>query len=125
MQQFTYKKLLLSTLTLAICSSLSAAEITDEAAVEKKGLDFERIVITGAAGKGSTVMASSVSVSSLSADQIEVTTPRSSAENALVDKIKSLFHEKPRTMLVCFSHIFRKKSLIRFSTSGRIKMFSK
>lgn len=80
MQQFTYKKLLLSTLTLAICSSLSAAEITDEAAVEKKGLDFERIVITGAAGKGSTVMASSVSVSSLSADQIEVTTPRSSAE---------------------------------------------
>ncbi len=80
MQQFTYKKLLLSTLTLAICSSLSAAEITDEAAVEKKGLDFERIVITGAAGKGSTVMASSVSVSSLSSDQIEVTTPRSSAE---------------------------------------------
>ena len=80
MQQFTYKKLLLSTLTLAICSSLSAAEITDEAAVEKKGLDFERIVVTGAAGKGSTVMASSVSVSSLSADQIEVTTPRSSAE---------------------------------------------
>ena len=80
MQQFAYKKLLLSTLTLAICSSLSAAEITDEAAVEKKGLDFERIVITGAAGKGSTVMASSVSVSSLSADQIEVTTPRSSAE---------------------------------------------
>lgn len=80
MQQFTYKKLLLSTLTLAICSSLSAAEITDEAAVEKKGLDFERIVITGAVGKGSTVMASSVSVSSLSADQIEVTTPRSSAE---------------------------------------------
>ncbi|ASP49047.1 TonB-dependent receptor domain-containing protein [Cognaticolwellia beringensis] len=80
MQQFTYKKLLLSTLTLAICSSLSAAEITDEAAIEKKGLDFERIVVTGAAGKGSTVMASSVSVSSLSADQIEVTTPRSSAE---------------------------------------------
>ena len=82
MKHAKYKKLILSTLAMAICSSLSAAETssakTEE--VEKKGLDFERIVITGVAGKGTTVMASSVSVSSLSANQIEVTTPRSTAE---------------------------------------------
>ena len=66
---------------MAICSSLSAAEVnSDNQPVAKKGLDFERIVVTGVAGKGTTVMASSVSVSSLSADQIEVTTPRSTAE---------------------------------------------
>ncbi len=84
MKTLTYKKLLLSTLTMAICSSLSAAETTQandvEVEVVRKGLDFERIVVTGSAGKGATVMASSVSVSSLSADQIEVSTPRSSAE---------------------------------------------
>ncbi len=80
MKKVTYKKLLLSALAMAISSSLNAAETSAEDAVEKKGLDFERIVVTGSAGKGSTVMASSVSVSSLSADQIEVTTPRSTAE---------------------------------------------
>lgn len=80
MKKVTYKKLILSTLALAICSSLSAAETTDTEEVKKKGLDFERIIVTGTTGKGSTVMASSVSVSSLSADQIEVTTPRSTAE---------------------------------------------
>ncbi|MGL1959045.1 MAG: TonB-dependent receptor [Colwellia sp.] len=74
-------KFILSTLAMAICASLSAAEVKPEAeiGVNKKGLDFERIVITGVA-KGTTVMASSVSVSSLSADQIEVTTPRTTAE---------------------------------------------
>ena len=82
MKQATYKKLMLSTLTMAICTSLSAAETkpADTKEVERKGLDFERIVVTGTSGPGQTVMASSVSVSSLSADQIEVTTPRSSAE---------------------------------------------
>lgn len=66
---------------MAICSSLNAAEVSPEQeAPATKGLDFERILVTGVVGKGSTVMASSVSVSSLSADQIEVTTPRSTAE---------------------------------------------
>ncbi|WP_076417599.1 TonB-dependent receptor [Colwellia sp. UCD-KL20] len=80
MKHITHKKLLLSTLAMAICSSVSAADTATSEAVEKKGLDFERIVVTGSAGKGATVMASSVSVSSLSSDQIEVSTPRSSAE---------------------------------------------
>jgi len=80
MKKVTYKKLILSTLAMAICSSLSAAESTNTEEVKNKGLDFERIIITGTTGKGSTVMASSVSVSSLSSDQIEVTTPRSTAE---------------------------------------------
>lgn len=81
MIQATQKKFLLSTLALAICTNLNAAEVDDASTevAKKKGLDFERIVVTGVA-KGSTVMASSVSVSSLSSDQIEVTTPRSSAE---------------------------------------------
>ncbi|XPF93241.1 TonB-dependent receptor domain-containing protein [Colwellia sp. RE-S-Sl-9] len=80
MKHITHKKLILSTLAMAICSSVSAADTATSEAVEKKGLDFERIVVTGSAGKGATVMASSVSVSSLSSDQIEVSTPRSSAE---------------------------------------------
>ena len=84
MKQITYyKKFMLSTLAMAICANLSAAEANTsdaEKEVENKGLDFERIVVTGTTGKGQTVMASSVSVSSLSSDQIEVTTPRSSAE---------------------------------------------
>lgn len=82
MKKVTYKKLLLSTLTMAICSTLSAAETsaTNTEEVEKKGLDFERIVVTGSVGRGTTVMDSSVSVSSISADQIEIATPRSSAE---------------------------------------------
>ena len=68
---------------MAICSSLSAAEINKdgEAEVEKKGIDFEKIVITGSVGgRGTTVMASSVSVSSLSSAQLDIASPRSSAE---------------------------------------------
>ena len=80
MKPITYKKLLLSTLAMAICSSLSAAEKNTAEEVQKKGLDFERIIVTGAVGKGTTVMESSVSVSSISADQIEIASPRSSAE---------------------------------------------
>ena len=91
MKKVTYKKLLLSTLAMAICSSLSAAETTNEEEVETKGIDFEKIVVTGSVAKGTTVMASSVSVSSMSEDQIEIATPRSSAEafrNILVFVLK-------------------------------------
>jgi len=80
MKRVIYKKLALSALALGICSSLSAAETTEIKVDDKKGLDFERIIVTGSASKGATVMSSSVSVSSISADQIEVATPRSSAE---------------------------------------------
>ncbi|TYK64868.1 TonB-dependent siderophore receptor [Colwellia echini] len=81
MKSITYKKLILSTLTMAICSSLSAAETgkTEDNAVEK-GLDFERIVVTGVSGKGTTVMASTASVSSLTPNEIEIATPRSTSE---------------------------------------------
>ncbi|OUR60518.1 TonB-dependent receptor [Colwellia sp. 39_35_sub15_T18] len=80
MKHIKYKKFILSTLAVAVCGSLSAAEVDDEKikAVEK-GLDFERIVVTGVA-RGTTVMASSVSVSSFSAEQLETTTPRTTAE---------------------------------------------
>ncbi|WP_206483896.1 TonB-dependent receptor [Thalassotalea sp. G2M2-11] len=81
MKVTTYKKFLLSSLALAVCSNLHAAEtITDNTEKEKKGIDFERILVTGVVGKGTTVMASSVSVSSMSNEQMEVTTPRTSAE---------------------------------------------
>jgi outer membrane receptor protein involved in Fe transport len=81
MKRTVYKKFLLSSLALAVCTNLHAAETnTDTAEKEQKGLDFERIIVTGVVGKGTTMMASSVSVSSMSADQMEVSTPRSSAE---------------------------------------------
>lgn len=81
MKKVTYKKLVLSTIAMAICSSLSAAETTNaEEEVSTKGIDFEKIVVTGSVGKGTTVMASSVSVSSMSEEQIEIASPRSSAE---------------------------------------------
>ncbi len=44
------------------------------------GLDFERIVVTGAVARKQTVMQSSVSVSTLTPTDIEVATPRSTAE---------------------------------------------
>ena len=44
------------------------------------GLGFERIVVTGAVSRNQTVMQSSVSVSSLTPADIEVSTPRSTAE---------------------------------------------
>ena len=80
MKKATYKKLILSTLAMAICSSLNAAETNNAEEVATKGIDFETIVVTGSVGKGKTVMASSVSVSSMSEDQIEIASPRSSAE---------------------------------------------
>ena len=44
------------------------------------GLGFERIVVTGAVSRNQTVMQSSVSVSSLTPADIEISTPRSTAE---------------------------------------------
>ena len=44
------------------------------------GLGFERIVVTGAVSRNQTVMQSSVSVSSLTPADIEIATPRSTAE---------------------------------------------
>jgi len=79
MKHTKYRKFLLSTLAMAVCGSLSAAEADTKEKEEAKGLDFERIVVTGVA-KGTTVMASSVSVSSFTAEQMETTTPRTTAE---------------------------------------------
>jgi len=81
MKKVNYKKFMISALTMAICTSLSAAEVDSDKSKQdnKKGIDFERIVVTGVA-KGTTVMSSSVSVSSFSAEQLETTTPRTTAE---------------------------------------------
>lgn len=71
----------LSPIALALfTSSALAAEATNNSAdSDKKGLDFERIVVTGVT-KNQSVMESSVSVSSLSAEQFQVATPRTSVE---------------------------------------------
>jgi outer membrane receptor protein involved in Fe transport len=81
MKQVTYKKFLLSSLAMAICANLNAAEAnsTEGKDDESKGLDFERIIVTGVA-RNTSLMSSSVSVSSFSADQLETTTPRTTAE---------------------------------------------
>ncbi len=44
MKQVQYKKFMLSALAMAVCTSLSAAETTEEKTSAEKGLDFERIV---------------------------------------------------------------------------------
>lgn len=81
MKHSKYNKFILSTLAMAICTSLTAAEIQPETDNKetKRGLDFERVVVTGVV-RGTTVMASSVSVSSFTAEQMESITPRTTAE---------------------------------------------
>ncbi|MDX5407109.1 MAG: TonB-dependent receptor [Chromatiaceae bacterium] len=58
----------------------ASAEAQAEAAENSSGLGFERIVVTGAVSRNQTVMQSSVSVSSLTPADIEIATPRSTAE---------------------------------------------
>ncbi|WMS92953.1 TonB-dependent receptor domain-containing protein [Pseudoalteromonas sp. HL-AS1] len=70
---------LISALTLAVSQGVNAQE-TDQAtpeASQNKGL--ETIVVTGVPRR-TTIMASSVSVSSVSLEQVQVSTPRSTAE---------------------------------------------
>ena len=79
------------TLALAVTLALSSGTVmaqqaetdTKEQATaqsDNEGLGFERIVVTGAVSRKQTVMQSSVSVSSLTLDDIAVATPRSTAE---------------------------------------------
>jgi len=56
------------------------ADSSTDANNENAGLGFERIVVTGAVSRNQTVMQSSVSVSSLTTDDIAIATPRSTAE---------------------------------------------
>lgn len=70
----------LSPIALALmATSVVAVEENTADDQSKKGLDFERIVVTGVT-KNQSVMQSSVSVSSLSAEQFQVATPRTSVE---------------------------------------------
>ena len=74
------KKFSLSLLALAISAGAIGAEGEEKKEVDQNdSLGMERIVVTGVA-KGKTIMASSVSISSFSADQMEVTTPRTTSE---------------------------------------------
>ena len=58
-----------------------AAEQTDAAAeAAPSGLGFERILVTGAVSRNQTVMQSSVSVSTLTFEDIDASAPRSTAE---------------------------------------------
>lgn len=80
MTQMTNKKFILSALAIAICVNANAAKSTEEEKKEVvRGIDFERIIVTGVS-KGSSIMASSVSVSSFGEEQLKVTTPRTTAE---------------------------------------------
>ena len=70
---------LISALALAVSQGINAqeAETTQPEASQNKGL--ETIVVTGVPRR-TTIMASSVSVSSVSLEQVQVSTPRSTAE---------------------------------------------
>ena len=63
-------------LALSISQALTAAE-TEES--KKSGLDLERVVVTGVV-RGTNVMDSSVSTSSIDSSDIEVASPRTTAE---------------------------------------------
>lgn len=88
MKQFNLTPGLLAlAVTLALSNSVAMAQQaeanTSESAAAQSdgaGLGFERIVVTGAVSRNQTVMQSSVSVSSLTLDDIAVATPRSTAE---------------------------------------------
>ncbi|MEE2023817.1 TonB-dependent siderophore receptor [Alkalimonas mucilaginosa] len=67
-------------ISLALGSSLALAEPDESDASESTGLGFERIVVTGAVARNQTVMQSSVSVSTLTTEDIQVSAPRSTAE---------------------------------------------
>ncbi|NRQ43611.1 TonB-dependent receptor [Rheinheimera sp. YQF-2] len=81
-----------ASLALAVTMALSSGVVVAQQAApenagtgesqtaETGGLGFERIVVTGAVSRKQTVMQSSVSVSSLTLDDIAVATPRSTAE---------------------------------------------
>lgn len=71
------KSFVFSLVALAVCGAVQAAEPPEKETKSKEG--FERVMVTGVA-KGTTVMASSVSVSSFSTAQLEVATPRTTAE---------------------------------------------
>lgn len=60
-------------------SSASQTDATEQTEATT-GLGFERILVTGAASRNQTVMQSSVSVSTLTFDDIDATAPRSTAE---------------------------------------------
>lgn len=67
-------------ISLALGSSLALAEPQESDASESTGLGFERIVVTGAVARNQTVMQSSVSVSTLTTEDIQIAAPRSTAE---------------------------------------------
>lgn len=72
--------------SLAISSTTAIAQQTDnenDVAAEASastGLGFERILVTGAVSRNQSVMQSSVSVSTLTFEDIDVSSPRSTAE---------------------------------------------
>lgn len=80
MRKSRSRQFVLSTVAALVSANLWAAETkTPENDAQQDGVGLERIVVTGVA-RGTRVMDSSVSVSSLSLDELAVSTPRSSAE---------------------------------------------
>ncbi|QYJ87342.1 TonB-dependent receptor [Shewanella mesophila] len=74
------RQFVISTVAALVSANLWAADAdVQQAEVKQDGVGLERIVVTGVA-RGTRVMDSSVSVSSLSPDELAVSSPRSSAE---------------------------------------------
>ncbi|MCC5827357.1 TonB-dependent receptor [Alkalimonas sp.] len=66
--------------SLALGSQAVLAEQNENEQTDTSGLGFERIVVTGAVARNQTVMQSSVSVSTLTTEDIQISAPRSTAE---------------------------------------------
>ncbi|MDP4535330.1 TonB-dependent receptor [Alkalimonas collagenimarina] len=81
MRQFTINPSYLAlAVSLALSSQAVLAQDDENEPTETSGLGFERIVVTGAVARNQTVMQSSVSVSTLTSEDIAVSAPRSTAE---------------------------------------------
>lgn len=78
-QAFRLSPIALTLLAASAAAAEAPENQTKNTENANKGLDFERIVVTGVT-KNQSVMESSVSVSSLSAEQFQVATPRTSVE---------------------------------------------
>lgn len=83
MQQHYSLSSLALAVSLALTSSYAIAQettTTEEETTASSGLGFERLLVTGSVSRNQTVMQSSVSVSTLTFDDIDASAPRSTAE---------------------------------------------
>ena len=80
MTKLINKNLIASAVAMALSAPVFAQEQQSETENNTQGVDFERIMVTGSFKGTRTVMQSSVSVSTLTEEDIKVAAPRSTAE---------------------------------------------